>query len=208
MNLSKLKEPLESKWRVQSKTPPTNPTHVIMVAYIDSRDVQNRLDEVVGAENWQSKFYECKGKQFCEIGIKIDGEWVWKSDSGSESKTEKEKGETSDAFKRAAVQWGINRVAYSYGTVKLKAKQYGNQYYPCTDSGSFLKGEKLYDECNKMAKVEDFQDEYLDQKESITRDIALEMAQCKDRNDLVIVWQSLTEKEQAMYKPLFDRYEF
>lgn len=45
-------------------------------------------------------------------------------------------------------------------------------------------------------------------KEAIQRDIALEMAQCKEKTDLVRVWQSLTEKEQAMYKPLFDRYEF
>lgn len=78
---------------------------------------QSFLDEVVGAENWQSEHYEVKGKDFCKIGIRIERsdkpEWVWKSDCGSESNIEAEKGEASDAFKRAGFQWGIGRELYS-----------------------------------------------------------------------------------------------
>lgn len=205
-NINKLKEPLEVKWRIQSKTPRANPTHVIMVAYVDARDVQNRLDEVVGASNWQTRFYECKGKQFCEIGIKVNDEWIWKGDSGSESKTEKEKGETSDAFKRAAVQWGINRVAYNYGMVRLRAKKYGDDYYPSNDAGKFLKGQELFDECSRLAKVDEFFEEYNESTGSF-RDIALELIECKDKGQIMNLWKSLSEKEQVKYKLLFDKYE-
>ena len=39
--------------------------------------------------------------------------WVWKWDCGTESNTEKEKGEASDSFKRACVNWGIGRELYT-----------------------------------------------------------------------------------------------
>jgi len=65
------------------------------------------LDEVVGPENWQCEFYECKGTLFCKVGIAIDRgedfkEWVWKDDAGSPSNMEAEKGEASDALTKIA----------------------------------------------------------------------------------------------------------
>lgn len=158
--LIKLNEPISPKWRVQSAFPKNAPTHVIMVSYVDARDVQDRLDNVVGKANWQSEFFECKGKQFCRIGIKVGTEWVWKGDSGSESSTEKEKGETSDAFKRAAVHWGINRASYQFGTVKLSCKEYNGRPYPISSNGNFLKGQELYEACNKLANVDEFVEQY------------------------------------------------
>ena len=76
------------------------------------------LDETVGPENWQREHYECKGNLYCRVGIRMqrqDGsvEWVWKSDCGTESYTDKEKGESSDSFKRACVNWGIGRELYT-----------------------------------------------------------------------------------------------
>lgn len=70
------------------------------------------LDETLGAENWQSEFYECKGTLFCRVGIDIvrgDGlhEWVWKSNAGAPSNMEAQKGEASDALKRACFTWGM-----------------------------------------------------------------------------------------------------
>ena len=154
--IAELKKPIHLKWRVSRAIPnKQNPTHVIMVGYIDSRDVQDRLDEVLGAENWQTKYFECKGKQFCEIGIKINNEWVWKGDNGEESMTAKGKGETSDSFKRAAVHWGINRFTYQVGEVKLNCKLYGDKPFPVDDKGNFLKGKNLYDICNNLGKVDE-----------------------------------------------------
>lgn len=159
--LKLLQKPLPLKWRVRSAYPnKVNPTHVVLVGYIDSRQVQDLLDEVVGVANWQDEYFECKNKQFCRIGIKINDEWIWKGDSGAETSTEAGKGETSDAFKRAAVKWGINRTAYKVGEVKLPCKMYESRPYPVDDTGKFLKGEALYSECNRLGRVEDLEIEF------------------------------------------------
>jgi hypothetical protein len=80
------------------------------------------LDEVCGPENWQRVYQDIGGELFCGVGINVDGQWVWKWDRGSESNIEKEKGESSDAFKRAAVNWGVGRFLYS-----IKAQKQGYQ---------------------------------------------------------------------------------
>jgi hypothetical protein len=51
---------------------------------------------------------------FCTVSIRDEkGEWVSKQDVGVESNTEKEKGQASDAFKRACFNWGIGRELYT-----------------------------------------------------------------------------------------------
>lgn len=93
---------------------------VSLLLYKDSRVDQRILDETVRSENWQKKFYECKGTLFCSVGIKIDhierngsAEWVWKDDAGEPSNMSAQKGEASDAFKRACFNWGIGRELYT-----------------------------------------------------------------------------------------------
>ena len=126
IDLQKLKEPIQTKWRVQS----AKKGKAICIPYIDARDAQERLDNVCGMENWGSRHKEEKGNLFCEIGIKINGEWVWKSDVGSESNIEKNKGEASDSFKRAAVMWGVGRFLYKMDPVVLKTSNYKGKEYP------------------------------------------------------------------------------
>jgi len=146
MNLQDLKKEMPFKWRVQS----TNEYGSNCVAYIDARDVQDILDDVCGAENWQVKYSEHKGNLFASIGIdcnKDDG-WVWKSDCGTESQVEKQKGEASDAFKRAAVMWGVGRFLYSLGIIKIKEViKVGNKLYPA-DKGQRIWNINEY--CNKI----------------------------------------------------------
>lgn len=90
---------------------------VSMLLYKTARTDMAILDELYGAENWQKDYKEVKGNLYCGIGIwdKAKGEWVWKWDCGTESNTEKEKGEASDAFKRAGfnVAGGIGRELYT-----------------------------------------------------------------------------------------------
>jgi len=86
---------------------------VTLLLYKDARVDMDILDETVGSNCWQRKHYEVKGNMYCSVGIKCDNEWVWKDDCGTESNTEKEKGEASDSFKRACVNWGIGRELYS-----------------------------------------------------------------------------------------------
>lgn len=117
MNLSSLSAPFPRSavhWRVQGKPYPRDGKHSAMaLAYIDARDVMDRLDDVCGPEGWQSEFTEtAKGRVICRLGIKMDGEWVWKSDGAGDTDLEGEKGGISDALKRAAVSWGIGRYLY------------------------------------------------------------------------------------------------
>ncbi len=147
MKLVDLKKDLQYKWKPQE----CKQYGATMVAYIDSRIVQDLLDEVCGQDKWQDRYHDVKGNVYCEIGIKCGEDWVWKGDCGSESNFEKEKGESSDAFKRAAVKWGIGRFLYSLGIVKLKAEQHTNKkYYPADDNGKILWDKaKLNEYCNK-----------------------------------------------------------
>ena len=97
-----------------------------LLLYKDARVDQNILDETVGPENWQRSHEVVNGNLFCNVGIHIErndgfGEWVWKQDVGTESYTEKEKGQASDSFKRACFNWGIGRELYSAPFIWIKA---------------------------------------------------------------------------------------
>lgn len=83
------------------------------LAYIDARDVQARLDEVMGAD-WQDRFVPMNNNTCCcEIGLKIDGEWRWRSNGAGASDIEGDKGQYSAAIKRAAVMWGVGAYLYN-----------------------------------------------------------------------------------------------
>lgn len=147
----KLTAPIENpKWRVQSAYPREHPTTAVVVPYIDSRMVQERLDTALGPDNWSNTYDPESGA--ASISIKIDGEWITKADVGAESKIDKEKGKASDAFKRAAVMWGIGRDIYKLGDQRLKCDQYKT---PLTSKGEPLRTPTmLSDYMNKMNESE------------------------------------------------------
>ena len=102
---------------------------IALLLYKDARCDMAILDETVGAENWEREHYECKGNLFCKVGINTNysnegslSNWVFKSDCGTESNTEKEKGEASDSFKRACVNWGIGRELYTSPFIWINPK--------------------------------------------------------------------------------------
>lgn len=109
---------------------------ISLLLYKDARCDMRILDEIVGSENWQREHYECKGNLFCRVGIKMPdwNDWVWKSDCGTESYTEKEKGEASDSFKRACFNWGIGRELYTAPFIWIKAGD-GVEIKPNTKGG-------------------------------------------------------------------------
>lgn len=120
--------PNEIDVRVQSTKKTTSKVGCILLLYKDARVDQKILDETFGAMYWQRDHKELKGNIYCGIGI-YDIEtkqWVYKWDCGSESNTEKEKGEASDSFKRAAFNWGIGRELYTspFVWVDLKDDEY------------------------------------------------------------------------------------
>lgn len=87
----------------------------VFLLYKDARCDMNILDETVGAQNWRRTHEVINGNLFCNIDIwdETKKEWVRKQDVGTESNTEKEKGQASDSFKRAGTNWGIGRELYT-----------------------------------------------------------------------------------------------
>lgn len=118
-----------------------------LLLYKDARCDMRILDETVGPENWQKEFYECKGTLFCRVGIRVRrtfntkvepyDEWVWKSDAGEPSNASAQKGEASDAFKRASTNFGIGRELYTAPFLFVGGKfcniQNKNGRYVCYD---------------------------------------------------------------------------
>jgi hypothetical protein len=89
------------------------------------------LDDAVGVGGWQDKYRrDDDGSLVCSIGIRVDDEWVWKEDVGTKSTYEKEKGEYSDAFKRAAVKWGVGRFLYDLKMEYVDTNKAGKGAYP------------------------------------------------------------------------------
>lgn len=129
MNLVDLKKPFDPKrisWRVGSTN--ADKTKGMALAYIDSRDVQDRLDEVCGV-NWGCRYLLLGQTTICEIGIKIGDEWIWRADGSGDTDFEAEKGALSSAFKRAAVKWGVGRYLYDVDAPWVEIKARGKSFY-------------------------------------------------------------------------------
>lgn len=86
-----------------------------ILLYKNARVDMQILDELFGCLNWQREHKEVKGNLYCGISVwdEKKSQWVTKWDCGVESFSEKEKGESSDSFKRAGFNWGIGRELYT-----------------------------------------------------------------------------------------------
>ena len=96
-----------------------------LLLYKTARTDAAILDETFGQFNWQCSYSENKGNLFCTISVRDPNtnEWISKSDCGSESNIEKEKGEASDAFKRSGFRWGIGVELYSTPRIKIPIEE-------------------------------------------------------------------------------------
>ena len=125
---------------------------VMLLIYKNARADMTILDETVGTENWQREPLVVKNTLYCRVGVNRNyakddraPDWVWKSDCGVESNTEAQKGESSDSFKRACVNWGIGRELYTAPFIWIAATncnltdterkdKRGNPVFACYDN--------------------------------------------------------------------------
>lgn len=113
-------DPSEVRWRVGNLA--KNGNSATLLAYIDSRTVMDRLDDIVGPARWRDTYRPgAAGGLICRIEIYLelpDDTWAWvgKEDAAENTQVEAVKGGISDAFKRAAVKWGIGRYLYHIPT--------------------------------------------------------------------------------------------
>ena len=91
-NIKQLSAPFPAEkvsFRIGART--KNKDKCIGLAYLDARDVMERLDSVCGVENWQCTYPHANGKTSCRIGIKINNEWIWKENGSGDTQVEAEK---------------------------------------------------------------------------------------------------------------------
>lgn len=120
---------------------------VSLLLYKDARVDMRILDETVMPQCWQKRFYEMNDTLFCSVGLYVGsdcGGWVWKDDAGEPSNMSAQKGEASDAFKRACFNWGIGRELYTAPFIWVPAerctiKQGSNGRPQCFDRFSVSK---------------------------------------------------------------------
>lgn len=89
----------------------------LAAAYLDARAVMQRLDCVFGVGGWKDRYVITEGGSVvCTLSVKVDGEWIDKTDVGSPSAQpddgDKLKAAFSDALKRAAIKLGVGRYLY------------------------------------------------------------------------------------------------
>ncbi len=131
MNIKILKE---LRKRVRFRVWPWNQqkTKFSILWYIDSRDCMYLMDIAFWYEKRSNEHYEIWGMIYCKVTVANDWIVVSRTDCGTESHTEAEKWQSSDAFKRACVMHGIGRELYSLPRITITAEEKNNNKYDIT----------------------------------------------------------------------------
>jgi len=111
--VEKLKEPFERKdieFRVAKVSKRTR--KVLVLAYITSRAVMQKLDAIFGVDGWKDEYEVLQNGVICKLSVKVNGEFITKQDAAPFTNIEALKGAFSDALKRAAVKFGVGRYLY------------------------------------------------------------------------------------------------
>src|SRR5436190_5626909 len=94
------------------------------LAYITARTAMNRLDTILGPENWWDEYVPGENSVLCRLTVRLpDGSTLTKADAGGYAgmtdSGDDEKSGFSDAFKRAAVKFGVGRYRYRDGVPRF-----------------------------------------------------------------------------------------
>ena len=117
------------KWRISATT--QDKTKGLAVPYIDTRAIQNRLDDTLGIDGWKVSYRPIDGGFICSLSLKLNNEWITKEDGANLTDYEKIKGGISGAFKRAASSgYGIGRYIYNIEPKWILVKRQNNSYVP------------------------------------------------------------------------------
>lgn len=116
--------------RVSNVTDNNETIKVMLLLYKDARVDMKILDELYTPMGWKRTHKIIGDRLYCSVEVYCPelGQWISKEDVGTESNTEAEKGQASDSFKRACVNWGIGRELYSAPRIYVTLNQ-GEYYY-------------------------------------------------------------------------------
>lgn len=114
--MQKLQAPFpenDIEWRVQHVGLNGENPWAMVIAYVDARAIQRRLDEVFGFINWKDEYRPIENNMLCRLSVRIHDEWISKENGANETQESAFKGGISSAFKRVASSgFGIGRYLY------------------------------------------------------------------------------------------------
>jgi hypothetical protein len=173
----------EIECRVQSVKKTNKGVGCILLLYKDARCDMKILDEVFGILGWEREHHLINGNLFCTVRV-WDQEkkmWISKQDVGTESNTEKEKGQASDSFKRACFNLGIGRELYTapFIWIDLKEGEY-SEYNGKTQVSAFTKFQIKSISYNEQREINHL--EIADSKGNIRYKLGQKVAAPKEEN--------------------------
>lgn len=117
---------------IECRVSTINQSGLSLLLFKDARTDQTILDETFGIFGWQRSHQLIGDRLYCTVSIrdKGTGEWISKQDVGTESYTEKEKGQASDSFKRACFNLGIGRELYTAPFIWIRDGQFNRKKGP------------------------------------------------------------------------------
>ena len=131
--MKEIKFPLLTKEDIEVRIGQFNQdkTKASLLLYQDARCGMKYLDQVIGVNKWQKKYYEVRGLVICSLGIYDEDlqQWLWKDDTGTAGSIEEEKSVISDSFKRCCVCWGLARELYSSPNIWVEIKSKHDKFY-------------------------------------------------------------------------------
>ena len=110
--------------RVAQTLAGNNKVRVNLLLYKNARVDMKIMDELFTPMGWKRTHKLIGDRLYCcvEVYNPETKEWICKEDVGVESNTEAEKGQASDSFKRACVNWGIGRELYTAPKISVELK--------------------------------------------------------------------------------------
>jgi hypothetical protein len=107
-----MKFPILTKEQIEVRIAQVKKNGLSLLLYMDARAAAQLLDDAVGCLNWKCSYMCIDGKMFCRVEIWDESkkEWIAKENVGTESYSEAEKGQASDALKRAVATWGVREL--------------------------------------------------------------------------------------------------
>ena len=114
--------------RVAQTLAGNNKVKVNLLLYKNARVDMKIMDELFTPMGWKRTHKLIGDRLYCcvEVYNPETKEWICKEDVGVESNTEAEKGQASDSFKRACVNWGIGRELYTAPKITIELNE--NEY--------------------------------------------------------------------------------
>jgi hypothetical protein len=171
-------DPSQIEWRVQQAgTSQDGSVWCMVLAFVDARALQNRLDEVFTPFGWSDAYTPYGDDFICTLTVEVEGKLVSKQNGASKTQVEGFKGGISNSFKRVCASgYGIGRYLYDLDTMFAETsstKQSGDNWVQASfkdkKTNQFVKYWYKKPQLPEFAKPKINEDEVLELEGMITQ---------------------------------------